>query len=59
MSSGSASFFRAHGFRPDEIEPGRRVPNNWQRALTETWEQRKARRAAERQARDGSARASS
>jgi hypothetical protein len=33
-----------------EIEPGRAVPNHWDsKHLVETWEQRKARRAAERQ----------
>lgn len=37
---------------PWEIDAGRAVPNNWdERALTETWAQRKARRAREARAR--------
>jgi hypothetical protein len=38
------------GVKAHEIEPGRSVPNDWDRALVERWEDRKARRAAERQA---------
>jgi len=30
-----------------EIEPGRGVPNNWDRALFERWAERKARRRQE------------
>ena len=37
-----------HGLWPHEIEPGRSVPADWNKALTETWAERKARRAAER-----------
>jgi hypothetical protein len=33
---------------PHEIEPGRAVPNNWDKALFEPWAVRKARLAAER-----------
>lgn len=32
---------------PHEIEPGRSVPNNWDKHLVETWADRKARRARE------------
>ena len=39
---------RAYGCLPHEVEAGRPVPNNWDRALVETWADRKARRAAER-----------
>lgn len=35
---------------PHEIEPGRAVVNNWDAALVETWADRKARRACEREA---------
>lgn len=36
------------GVHAHEIEPGRPVPNNWDRALFETWDERKARLARER-----------
>ncbi len=39
-----------HDCLQHEIEPGRAVPNNWDRWLTETWAERKARRAAEKAA---------
>lgn len=38
------------GLWPHEIEPGRAVVNNWDTALFETWEERKARRAVEKAA---------
>jgi hypothetical protein len=31
---------------PHEIEPGRPVPNDWDKHLVEPWAERKARRAA-------------
>lgn len=36
---------------PHEIEPGRPVPNDWDKHLFERWADRKARLAAERLAR--------
>ena len=48
-SSTVARFKQAHGLRPNEIEAGRTVPARWDDTqLVETWEARKARRAAER-----------
>lgn len=38
-----------------EIEPGRSVPADWESVLTETWADRKARRAAEALQRGGGA----
>lgn len=38
------------GLCQHEIEPGRSVVNNWDKALFEPWSDRKARRAAERAA---------
>lgn len=32
---------------PHEIEPGRPVPNDWDKHLVETWAERKARRVRE------------
>jgi hypothetical protein len=48
----NASLMRLTGCKPNEIEPGRAVPNNWEKHLIETWAARKARLASER-ARDG------
>jgi hypothetical protein len=48
MASGSLEYQRVHGVLPHEIEPGRSVRNDWDKALVETWAERKARRALER-----------
>lgn len=40
-----ADFVRAHGCLPHEIEPGRSVPSDWNKALFEPWSARKKRRA--------------
>lgn len=34
------------GVRAVEIEPGRRVPNNWDDHMVESWAERKAKRQA-------------
>lgn len=39
--------------QPGEIEPGRRVVDNWDLYLVEPWAERKARRAREREAARG------
>ncbi|MDR3514054.1 MAG: hypothetical protein P4L73_20655 [Caulobacteraceae bacterium] len=48
MASGSLRYRIRHGVLPHEIEPGRGVPANWDKALVETWAQRKARLARQR-----------
>lgn len=48
MASAQEAHVRRHGMKPTEIEPGRGVPNDWDRHLVETWAQRKARRQRER-----------
>lgn len=41
---------RGQSVWPHEIEPGRSVVNNWDKHLSETWAERKARRAQEAEA---------
>jgi hypothetical protein len=53
---GAKEFRLRNGFRAQDVEPGRAVPNDWDKHLVETWADRKARRAAERAAQAETAR---
>lgn len=50
MASAARQYQVRHGCLPHEIEPGRSVVNDWDRALFEPWAERKARLATERAA---------